>query len=402
MVCLKVSSVDTFATHDWPKFEALTPMKKLFFLFVGILVWHTVAFSQKNYFDYIREAKLHIANHRPDLAIPALEQVYNTDSINANICYMLGMCYVKMDTLNEKAIRILKWAERSYTDKYDYKSIEERRAPEYVYYYLLIAYSQGGYCKKALETLNTFYKIYSYEDEWYLMDGQEWFRECDDNQKDTTQADSSYARRVFRDRLVSPNKLKGIGTKRVEYSTKSTMYGVQVGALLEPKYTLEFERLKNVEVYMDRNGVFRYVVGSFLFRSQAEKLLVAVREQGYKDAFIVDLNQNEQFTDLVVTIEDESINKEVSGDIQFKVQIGAYRYEIPDYMARVYLKIDNIQEHTQDDLTILTVGNFTTYEEAIAYRNEMIQTGVNDAFVVAFNNGKKLPLDVALKYLRGK
>jgi hypothetical protein len=38
------------------------------------------------------------------------------------------------------------------------------------------------------------------------------------------------------------------------------------------------------------------------------------------------------------------------------------------------------------------VGKFKTYLEAKAYCQGIIDVGINDAFVIALSNGKKIPL----------
>lgn len=402
-------------------------MKQVFAILLFVFVSASSLLAQDDYFEKLNNAKLHIANKKLEQAVPLLQQLHKTDPVNANICYMLGSCYIKLGIELEEAIKLLKYASEFYTPDFDYTSIEERRAPEYVFYYLLVAYSQYGLCEQCLKSLNDFYMIYSYEDEWYLIDGQEWYRECSIREKDKTEEellaalgfkspeakkplvdqlqainDGEYKLKgkTFEEHLINVNALKGIGTKSVEYSTKSSMFGVQVGALLQAKYTSNFKDLKNVDVYMDRNGVFRYVVGKFLFKNQAERLLEDIKALGYTDAFVVDINHNNVYKNAVITIENESINRKLEGKIDYTVQIGAYRTEVPEYMARIYLKIEDIEEHVQDSLTILTVGHFESYDAASNYRNDLKMLGVNDAFVVAFNQGKKIPLDEAIQYTK--
>ena len=57
--------------------------------------------------------------------------------------------------------------------------------------------------------------------------------------------------------------------------------------------TRKFDGLKNVEVFVDMHGVYRYVIGNFVFRSQAEKMLELVKGTGYADAFIVKITDEE-------------------------------------------------------------------------------------------------------------
>ena len=282
--------------------------------------------SDKKFAEGFNTAKLHLANHKIESALPVLEELWEYDKTNANIGYLLGLCYVKTETNIPKAIEILEFSSRYFAKDYDASSHIERRSPEYVYYYLLIAYSMNLQCKEALETLNQFYKIYSYEDEYYLIDGQKWVRECHMKDKEeekepepviaqkepepeptpvepeapreapvepkepepvvaevTVETETPpavepevaepapeptlKAKPVFKDRLVRVDYKKEIGTREIDYSTFRSLYGVQVGAFLSPKFTREFEGLKNVEVYIDQNGVFRYVIGRFSFKS---------------------------------------------------------------------------------------------------------------------------------------
>ena len=39
----------------------------------------------------------------------------------------------------------------------------------------------------------------------------------------------------------------------------------------------------------------------------------------------------------VVTIGDESINRRITGKVDFRVQIGAFKEQIPEHLARQYL-----------------------------------------------------------------
>lgn len=451
-------------------------------------------FAQTDPFlEDFKQIKLHLANHQEAEAIPILEKLFKENPTNFNLAYLLGYCYVKQEKQIDRAIRLLSVASRSYSEKYDPTSLTEKKVSEYVFYYLIIAYSLGGECDKAKETLNKFYQIYSYYDEWYLVEGQKWLRECgthklkkdtllsdtttdvaiakaekltnylvtDETQTETessiqkeeipennlaennenqesntaqaspnsntennlnqttninvknTEAQNVNSSESFKDRLtlVEPNSSgdgyivnpgntaqKGVITKTIKYSTPHILYGVQVAAFLEPKFTRDFKNLKNVEVYMDKNGVFRYVIGRFPYKQQAQKLLEYVKEAGYSDAFIVDIN-GEKYSEEVVSVDNESINRKISGKVDFRVQIGAFKEKIPEHVVRQYLIIDAIKETQVGDFTILTIGSFNSYESAAAYRNKIQQIGVEDAFIVAFNYDKKIPIDEAENYL---
>jgi len=389
--------------------------------------------------DNFNQAKLHLANHKLQQAIPILEKLWASDPQNANLNYLLGLCYVKEDKQLKKSVELLETASSIYASDYESGSTKERRAPEYVYYYLTIAYSKTGQCEEALRALNKFYQVYSYQDEYYLVDGQKWVRECnlEKTEEEPIEEDPELAQRVeeepkpepetpakeqteqeikeeikqeiaqerkepqMKERLIPFSDWDNLRTREVNFTTLNSLYGIQVAALIDLRPTREFENLKNVEVYVDENGIFRYVIGRFLYRRQAETLLAEIRERGYADAFIVDVNQAD-YDEEVLGLGAENIDWNIQGKVDYRVQIGAFRTIVTSAVAEKYLEIDGIKEIQQNDLTIMTVGGFTTYAAAANYREELKVVGIEDAFVVAFNHGNKIPLAEAKKYTEQK
>ncbi len=438
----------------------------LIVLVIGSLTLSATDFKDKSYSELFQETKLLIANHKESEAIPLLEELYSRDKDNSNVAYLLGLCYVKSYEKIPRAIDLLENASEEYTRFYDKTSITERGVSEYVYYYLIVAYSLKGDCKKTIRTLNRFYKIYSYEDEWYLIDGQKWHRECGThNWKDETDSlvepsdtlppvmDGKLAIQIEEGKPEEPElpdtldgkmriyseadpptedtvpapqeeiaitppppsqpvvpyheRLRRVGesggpevmTREVNYTARSSLYGVQVGAFIKPRYSKDFKDIKNVEVYIDNYGVFRYVIGRFVFRTQAEKLLSYVKDVGYQDAFIVDINSGENYNNEVLRVNNQSIKREISGDVDFRVQVGAFQADIPDDIMQIYLKFDNIRENYQGDFTVFTIGSYGTYEIASAFCSNIRENGVPDAFVVAYNGKRKISIDEANEYL---
>jgi hypothetical protein len=92
--------------------------------------------------------------------------------------------------------------------------------------------------------------------------------------------------------------------------------------------------------------------------------------------------------------------QEVEPGIVFKVQIGAFSQEVPLEIANKFLKIakKGIKNYKDENgLTIYTVGKYATYEEADKSRQEVAAEGLPDAFIVAYSDGKKIPVDEAQK-----
>lgn len=478
--------------------------KHLLILFTSTLVV-TAVFAQNQREDF-NAAKLHLANHKLQEAIPILEKLWGADPKNANLNYLLGLCYVKEDKEIQKAVGLLEEASKLYVTDYQSGSNKERRAPEYVYYYLTIAYAKNGQCEKALGALNKFYQVYSYSDEYYLVDGQKWVRECNlekngeeslelasevteeeealeppveeepveeveekklDEEVVKSQKEDPAPEPVdeptpeveekkepepkvepkpdpipepkveptpepeiaevkeevmetelteeekagqeiieeikerrepqMKERLIPFSDWENLRTREINYTTLSSQYGVQVAALIDLKPTREFEDLKNVEVYVDENGIFRYVIGRFPYRGQAESLKDKLIEKGYKDAFIVDINQP-TYAEEVLGIGASNIDWHIEGDVDYRVQIGAFAALLPSTIAEKYLEVEGIREYHQNGLTILTVTGFDTYAKAVTHRDMLKEKGIEDAFIVAFNRGIKIPLREAIEY----
>ena len=102
-------------------------------------------------------------------------------------------------------------------------------------------------------------------------------------------------------------------------------------------------------------------------------------------------------------VNNQSIKREITGDVEYRVQIGAFKEEdIPEDVMRIYLQFDDINENTQKDLTILTLGEYGDYEIAKAFCSNIQELGIPDAFVVAFNQGRKITIEEARNYLMRK
>ena len=104
----------------------------------------------------------------------------------------------------------------------------------------------------------------------------------------------------------------------------------------------------------------------------------------------------------LLRINNESIKRKIAGKVEFKVQIGAFKEDIPDEIMKVFLQFDDIDEHIQKELTIFTIGSFSNYEIAKAWGENVKEAGVPDAFVVAFNEGRKISIEEANEYLKRK
>lgn len=387
-------------------------------------------------------AKQHLSYKRINKALPYLLYLNEEYPKNANLKYLLGLCYTELEIVNPRSVELLEEAKRKVSIDYDPNTLSEERTPIYTYYYLCLAYVQNGKCHEAKEAYDDFENIYPYQDEYYLNFAKNKLANCKEKQpseieplptfpnfKPFTSEKKSIAKKQAEDKEKPTSKQSTVAleekvnqkpdtlnketelgsiyqwsdmtptkvvSREVEYSTKTPLYGVQLGAFKEIIPVNRFKNIKNVNAFMDKEGLMRYVVGHFSFESQARSLLEVIKSKGYKDAFVVNVNNEKKFSETVISIDDFNIRSSIQDEVEFKVQLGAFKDEIPEELAKIYFKIEGISEHKDGLLTYITVGSFSTYEEAKAYQEGIQATGIEDAFVIAVHRGKKVPLQTAI------
>jgi hypothetical protein len=87
--------------------------------------------------------------------------------------------------------------------------------------------------------------------------------------------------------------------------------------------------------------------------------------------------------------------------ISFKVQIGAYKNQVPNDVASKFLNIKTwpVQNIVINALYIYTIGNFTSATFAKKLKDEAISVGITDAYITVYKDGKKLYGAEATQYL---
>ncbi len=79
----------------------------------------------------------------------------------------------------------------------------------------------------------------------------------------------------------------------------------------------------------------------------------------------------------------------------YKVQIGAFKEEVPIELAVIYMKLapKGVNYRLREDgFTVYTVGATNSIEEANRLKQEVINEGITDAFLVAFEKEKQVPI----------
>lgn len=385
-------------------------MKKLlsFSIFFVSLLSLTAQGQLEYQFDFARAA---LAQRKIKEAIEALKVVYEAEPNNANVNFLMGAAYTELSGTEEEAMIHLKQAVQDVNVSYKVGSFQEKSAPIHVYYYLAVALVENNECAQANRAFKEFQKYKSKVDQYYIDEVDRHMQKCPFDSKEDGEGWNKLDSKPIQYKEVAPIvaeplkpidsvylKNKGLVTERLEYTTNAPLYGVQIGSNMNPSPTSSFSDVKNVDVFIDSLGIIRYVVGHFSYRKQAENLLKSIKEKGFADAYVVNVNNEKKYSNEVISYKNVNLRSGIRGDVEYFVQLGSFEDTIPAEMTAIYFKIDEIQEYKRDSRTVMAIGAYETFKKAEAAKLSAISLGVDDAFIVAYNRGKKIPLFEAINY----
>lgn len=238
-------------------------------------------------------------------------------------------------------------------------------------------------------------------------------------------------------------------------SVDGLFYTVQVGVFSQPIMVGKLYNLKPLYTSVANNGYLRYYTGIYNSVSRATEATEMINDIGVKDAFVTayyngkrisiaeakqiekqgiavfskennlnklpvfskgsdqisngsntnqPINNNLQNSTNGVAIQKSKNTNDINeqstnaSGIIFKVQIGAFYEEVPIDIANKFFKIatKGIKNYIENDgLTIYTVGNLDTYEEAVLLKAEVAAAEITGSFVVAFRNNQKISIEEA-------
>lgn len=179
--------------------------------------------------------------------------------------------------------------------------------------------------------------------------------------------------------------------------------------------------LEDLESFTENNGNVIYAVGNYLTIDDAlgrefeleklgfNNLSILEYENGVLTAYTPPVSKQDQevlkeeaneeankIDSLLVTKKEDIVKTEVdfSNSTVYRVQIGAFNVNLSE---KIFQGVDNVVSFKGNDgLVRYMTGSFDNYSDAINYRNQMRSRGFEDAFVVTFKDGKRVPLSKSI------
>lgn len=207
------------------------------------------------------------------------------------------------------------------------------------------------------------------------------------------------------------------------------LYTVQVGVFKNLIRTSYFGNLSPLYYDSLANGNIRYSVGIYNNRKDANDAKNIINKN-IPDAFVIPLFNRKRISieeaDALerergnqVLVAGNEVNKMPNAqsennisnnanlsadksDVFIKVQIGAFRKDVPVETMNVFLSlaskgIDIIK--SDDGITMYCIGKFKNFQDAYQLKQEAQNAGIKDAFIVGFIKDKKVTADEALEIL---
>jgi hypothetical protein len=201
-------------------------------------------------------------------------------------------------------------------------------------------------------------------------------------------------------------------------------YTVQVGVYRTAAPPSVLASLQPLNTETTSKGLVRFMYGRYATRTSADSAKRIAVSKGVPDAFVTTFRSGKAVVATVVPYQEKAapVTSETpvasvtpvasekrtestapgssNGMVIFKVQLGAFRQAVPYDQVEAFLRISDkgiTQENDPRGYHIFYAGSFTDFQAAMDLKAEVVGKGVKDAFVVALQNGVRIPVQEAVK-----
>ena len=213
-------------------------------------------------------------------------------------------------------------------------------------------------------------------------------------------------------KVSSATDEKGLVNEENEFAKGEIVYRVQLGAYKNRISKNVFKNAGKVLELKTDDNYFHYASKGFSSIKDAANSRADLVLEGYSDAFITAYKDGKRIpmnktNATMETNEKENVDKIESFSsvdkslVSFKIQLGALRRTTSNNMEEKIKDIENIEKQsTISGMIRFTAGSFSNYSEADKYRQELVDKGFIEAFVIAVFKGEIISIQEAQELLK--
>ena len=209
--------------------------------------------------------------------------------------------------------------------------------------------------------------------------------------------------------VVEEDETEKITEEETVISSNVTTYRIQIGAFDKELSDKVFEGVDNVVSFSGKDGLVRYMAGSFTEYKDAINYQAQMKARGFEDAFIVTYKNGERISlNVAIKLERTSSKAEVvvedeitKPNIEFMVQILVAKESLSAEDLTKMGKLGNIDKEAKgEEMYLYFTGSFISLVDANVRLEEAKLAGYADAFVFAKLEGERITIEQAIALLK--
>jgi hypothetical protein len=187
--------------------------------------------------------------------------------------------------------------------------------------------------------------------------------------------------------------------------TNETTYRIQVISVNQELSDEVFSGVKNVISFTGKDGLIRYMAGSFVEYKDAIDYQAQMKARGFEDAFIVTYKNGERISlNVAIKTKNNPLSEEVIEDVvnlEFTVQIMVAKVSVSAAELKKMSKLGNIDKEGEGtEMYRYFSGSYEILKDANIQLEKAKLAGYTDAFIVAYKDGERITLQEAKKLIR--
>ena len=209
--------------------------------------------------------------------------------------------------------------------------------------------------------------------------------------------------------VVQEDEIEKITEEETVISSNETTYRIQIGAFDKELSDKVFEGVDNVVSFSGKDGLVRYMAGSFTEYKDAIDYQAQMKVRGFEDAFIVTYKNGERISlNIAIKTERTSSKAEViivqeitKPNIEFMIQILVAKESLSAKDLTKMAKLGNIDKEAKgEEMYLYFTGSFISLVDANVRLEEAKLAGYADAFVFAKLEGERITIEQAIALLK--